>query len=139
MTKRVLNLVPLIVLGLLALLNLARGSIHAFAPDGGAHSIAGLDLSQSRQTILSLFATLGFEQIVVGLFELFVVVLRRDLVAIALGLQLALTAAGVGNLYFYRTFPVLVPGAPFNVAVLVVVAIAFLASLRTRSITRPGV
>ena len=50
---------PPIVLALFALINLARGSIHAFAPDGGAHSIAGLDLSTNARTILSLFARLG--------------------------------------------------------------------------------
>jgi len=129
MRARVTRVGPLVVLGLLAVLNLARGAIHAFSPDGGARSIAGLDLSGNRQTILSLFATLGLGQIVAGLFQLFVLVFRRDLIAIALGYQLAATMAAVFNLYFYRVFPVQVPGAPFNVAVLIVVALAFLLSL----------
>ncbi|MBV9045218.1 MAG: hypothetical protein JO294_08860, partial [Alphaproteobacteria bacterium] len=54
--------IPVIVLAFFALLNIGRGCIHAFAPDGGAHSIAGLDLSTNAQTILSLFAGLGFHQ-----------------------------------------------------------------------------
>lgn len=115
-----MRLVPLIVLGLLTLLNFARGSIHAFAPDGGAHSIAGLDLTQGRQTILSLFAVMGFHQLVTGLFQLYVLVWRRDLVALALVLQTIETALNVANLYFYRTMPVHVPGAPFNAVILAV-------------------
>jgi hypothetical protein len=118
-----------LALALLAILNLVRGSIHAFAPDGGAHSIAGLDIAGARQTILSLFATIGLQQIVLGLFEGFVVVVRRDLVTLALALQAGETIAGLANLYFYRTLPVVVPGMPFNIGVLVVVALALLASL----------
>ena len=115
-----MRLVPLIVLGLLTLLNFARGSIHAFAPDGGAHSIAGLDLTQGGQTILSLFAVMGFHQLVTGLFQLYVLVWRRDLVALALVLQTIETALNVANLYYYRTMPVHVPGAPFNAVILAV-------------------
>lgn len=110
--------VPPLVLAFFALLNLARGSIHAFAPDGGAHSIAGLDLSSNAQTILSLFAGLGLHQIVMGCFQIFVLLRRRDLILIALALQTAETALGVANLYFYRTFPVVVPGEIFNTGLL---------------------
>jgi len=123
------NLAPFFILGLVAALNLVRGGIHAFSVDGGAHSIAGLDIAENRQTILSLFAILGFHQIVAGLFEAYVLVFRRDLITIALGVQLAETIAGVTNLYLYRTFPVSVPGAPFNLAVLFFVGTAFLLSL----------
>ncbi|MGA7871951.1 MAG: hypothetical protein WCA22_13775 [Candidatus Binatus sp.] len=118
--------VPRVVLALMMLTNFGRGCIHAFAPDGGAHSIAGLDLSTARQTILSLFALMGFHQVVAGGFQLYVLALRRDLVLLALVLQMAETLLGVVNLYFYRTLPVAVPGAPFNAAVLVVLAGAVL-------------
>jgi len=116
--------IPRVVLGLMILTNLGRGLIHAFAPDGGAHSIAGLDLSNARQIILSLFAVMGFHQIVAAGFQLYVLVFRRDLVLLALVLQTAETLVGVVNLYFYRTLPMAVPGAPFNTAVLIVLAIA---------------
>ena len=33
-----MRLVPLIVVGFMMLINFVRGSIHAFAPDGGAHA-----------------------------------------------------------------------------------------------------
>jgi hypothetical protein len=133
--SRVTRTAPIAVLALLVLINLGRGSIHAFAPDGGAHSIAGLDLSTSRQTILSLFATLGLQQIVLGLFEAFVLLFRRELVSLALGLQTADTIAGVANLYFYRTLPVPVPGAPFNAVLSVVLMAVFALSLIQRADT----
>ena len=114
----------LAVLALFALINAGRGAIHAFAPDGGAHSIAGLDLSGgSRTTILSLFAALGFHQLIMAGFQLFVLAFRRDLVVIALVLQTAETAFGVANLYFYRTFPVVVPGRAFNTGLLVLLVL----------------
>ena len=80
------------------LTNFVRGGIHAFAPDGGAHSIAGRDLTQNVPTILSLFAVLGFHQIVSGLFQLYVLAIRRDLVVLALVLQMVEMALGVANL-----------------------------------------
>jgi hypothetical protein len=125
--------VPRIVLAILMLTNFGRGCIHAFAPDGGAHSIAGLDLSNARQTILSLFALMGFHQLVAGAFQLYVLALRRDLVLLALVLQSAETLFGVLNLYFYRTFPVHVPGAPFNALVLIILVIAVLIAAREKS------
>lgn len=128
-----MRLLPIIVLGLVMAINFVRGSIHAFAPDGGAHSIAGLDITQNSQTILSLFAVMGLHQIVVGLFQLFVLVFRRDLVLIALLFQTAETALGTANLYFYRTMPVPVPGAPFNALILVLLLIATALAVRQRS------
>lgn len=115
---------------MLMLTNFGRGCVHAFAPDGGAHSIAGLDLSNARQTILSLFAVMGFHQLVAGAFQLYVLTLRRDLVLLALVLQTAETLLGVINLYFYRTLPVAVPGARFNALVLVILVIAVVIAAR---------
>ncbi len=47
------------VLLALGALNLARGSIHLFASDGGAGQIAGIDLSRERAVIVFLFAVMG--------------------------------------------------------------------------------
>lgn len=125
-----MRFVPMLVLGFMMLINFVRGAIHAFAPDGGAHSIAGLDITQNAQTILSLFATLGMQQIAMGLFQLFVLVFRRDLILIALALQTVETAFGVVNLYLYRTFPVVVPGAGFNAGILAVLTLATAIAVR---------
>ena len=127
---KLLRTFPIVVLILMAVTNIVRGCIHTFAPDGGAHSIAGLDISQSGQIILSLFAAVGLHQLVLAGFQLFVLVWRRDLLLIALVLQLANTALGVINLYCYRTMPVAVPGAPFNAVVLVVLIAAVIIAER---------
>jgi hypothetical protein len=122
--------IPCSVLALMMVTNFGRGCIHAFARDGGAHSIAGLDLSHARETILSLFAVMGFHQLVAGGFELYVLAWRRDLVLLALVLQTAETLLGVVNLYFYRPMPVAVPGAPFNAAILIVLLAAVFVAAR---------
>ncbi|MEY3841649.1 MAG: hypothetical protein RLZZ542_759 [Pseudomonadota bacterium] len=115
-----------IVLGLFALMNLARGGVHVFSPDGGAGTIAGLDLSTSASTIIPLFALIGVNQIAVGLIEAYVVVARRDLLALGLGLQVLLTAGAVANLGFWRPLPVEVPGETFNMILLPIIVIAWL-------------
>lgn len=105
---------PAAVLALFSVINIVRGCIHAFAPDGGAHSIAGLDLGTDAPTIVSLFATIGLMQLVLGLFQLWVLVRARNLVLPVLALQTAQTIAGVIHLQLYRPLPVVVPGAAFN-------------------------
>lgn len=120
---------PSIVLGLFALMNLARGGVHAFSPDGGAGTIAGLDLSTSADTIIPLFALIGVNQIGVGLFEGFILAARRDLVTLGLGLQALLTAGAVVNLQFWRPLPVEVPGEVFNTILLPIVVIAWLVAV----------
>lgn len=127
-----MRIFPILLLALMALVNTGRGCIHAFAPDGGAHSIAGLDLTTDRQTVLSLFATLGFQQIVMGLFELFVVIRRRDLLVIALAIQTADTILGMVNLWFYRTLPIHVPGQYFNLGVLALLLVAIVVAPRSK-------
>lgn len=125
--------IPVVVLALLGVLNLVRGAIHAFAPDGGAHSIAGLDLSEARETILALFAAIGFMQMTLGAFELFVVARMRNLVTLFLALQAVQTALALANLYFWRPLPVEVPGQPLNAIALVIVLIALAISMRSRA------
>ncbi|WP_419321029.1 hypothetical protein ACN2C7_08250 [Caulobacter sp. ErkDOM-E] len=122
--------IPLVVLGLMGLINLGRGAIHAFSVDGGAASIAGLDLSTSRETILSLFATLGLAQMAKGVFELYVVARRRDLLALFLAMQTFDTLLAVANLYLWRPLPVSVPGQPFNLVLLVLQVLALLIAIR---------
>jgi hypothetical protein len=121
-----LKLGPSIVLGLFALMNLARGGVHAFSPDGGAGTIAGLDLTTSADTIIPLFALIGVNQIVIGLFEAYLLAARRDLITLGLGLQVLLTTGAVANLHFWRPLPVEVPGEIFNMILLPIALIAWL-------------
>jgi hypothetical protein len=64
------------VFALVTLMTLARSCIHLFAPDGGAWSIAGIDLSVTGGgNIVSLFALWGLSQLIIG-FVFLVVLLR---------------------------------------------------------------
>jgi hypothetical protein len=123
---------PRLVLGLMALINLVRGGIHAFAPDGGAHSIAGLDLGDDSATILALFATLGLQQIVLGAFELYAVWRAPRSITLLLSLQTITTGVALINLYAWRPFPVVVPGQPFNVALFALQLVALVIVLTAR-------
>jgi hypothetical protein len=60
------------------------GMIHSFLPDGGAGTIAGLDLSHNRKLILGLFAWAGATQIAHGMVTLAVALFYRSLVPLFL-------------------------------------------------------
>ncbi len=79
--------IPLIAI---ALLNFIRGFIHAFAPEGGARSIAHLDLSTNTQNIIFLIATIGVRQIAIGLFQLLIAFKARHLIMYAFLIDLVL-------------------------------------------------
>ena len=120
--RQVISYIPPVVLTLFALINVARGSIHLFAEDGGASSIAGLDLTTNTQTILALFAVIGANQLMFGLFQIWILLQRRDLVLLMLSLQGLQTLGAVANTHFYRQFPVEIPGKMFNTLLLFVIA-----------------
>ncbi len=68
--------IPLYFLILLAAIGLVRSCIHIFSPDGGAGSIAGMDLSGSgANEVIFAFALWGGEQLIYALLQ-WVVILR---------------------------------------------------------------
>jgi hypothetical protein len=73
-------------LSLFSMLTIVPGCIHTFAPDGGAGSIAGLDLSRNGRVIVALFAWAGATQIAFGLATLIVSLRYRSLVPLMLAL-----------------------------------------------------
>ena len=73
-------------LTLFSVLTVIPGCIHEFAPDGGAGSIAGIDLGPNRHVIIALFAWAGATQIVFGLAALVVSLRYRTLVPLMLAL-----------------------------------------------------
>lgn len=75
-------------LGLAALLTLGPGLIHSFLPDGGAVSIAGLDLGDRRDLVVGVFAWQGATQIAFGLAMLAVAVRYQNLTPLMLCLLL---------------------------------------------------
>jgi hypothetical protein len=81
-------------LALLAVFSLIPGAIHYFAPDGGAGSIAGLDMGSHRRMIVAVFAWVGATQIPYGLAQLAVALRYRTLVPLFLLLALIERALG---------------------------------------------
>jgi len=118
---------------LLGAVNLVRGAIHLFAPDGGAASIAGLELAGAPQTILFLFATLGVGQIALGLADAAAAWRWHGFVVPLLFIHVVQAGLGVFVLFLFKPPPTPVPGQWFNLAVLVaVVAVALIEMLRLR-------
>jgi hypothetical protein len=72
---------PVYVFTVIAVVSTARSCIHLFAPDGGAGSIAGMDLSvDGAPGIIFSFALWGSAQFVYALIQLLVVFRYRSLV-----------------------------------------------------------
>jgi hypothetical protein len=71
-------------LALYGVLWIVPGMIHSFLPDGGAGTIAGLDLSHNPTMIFGLFAWAGAIQIAHGLVTLVVALRYRTLVPLFL-------------------------------------------------------
>jgi len=73
--------VPLYVLGAIAVVSLVRSGVHLLASDGGAGSIAGMDLSVAgADGIVFAFALWGSSQLLMALVQLAVVLRYRSLV-----------------------------------------------------------
>lgn len=68
------------LLGVLGVLTILPGLIHVFLPDGGAGTIAGMDLGVCGPTVAALFAWAGATQLVFGIAMLVVAVRYRPLV-----------------------------------------------------------
>jgi len=73
--------VPAVVFGVLTVVSIVRSCIHLLAPDGGAGSIAGMDLAVAgADGIVFAFALWGSAQLVYALLQLLVVIRYRSLV-----------------------------------------------------------
>lgn len=71
-------------LALAAVLTLVPGAIHSFTPDGGAQTIAGLDIGNRPELVRSLFAWEGATQLAYGLVLLAVALRYQPLVPLML-------------------------------------------------------
>ena len=73
--------IPLYFLMLVAAIGVVRSCIHIFSPDGGAGSIAGMDLSGSgANEVIFAFALWGGEQLIYALLQWVVILRYRALV-----------------------------------------------------------
>ena len=71
-----------------SVLTIVPGCIHEFAPDGGAGTIAGLNLAQNGGVIIAVFAWAGATQIALGLATLVISLRYRTLVPLMLALTI---------------------------------------------------
>lgn len=111
-------------------LNLFRGSVHLFRHDGGAASIAGIDLSLNGGVILSLFAAAGLGQLLMAAIDFSVALRFRALVPLLTGYH-AVSQLGIALiLWWWRPLPLEAPGKYGAVAMIPVALLAFWAATR---------
>jgi hypothetical protein len=73
--------IPFYIFALYALVSAARSCIHLLSPDGGAGTIAGMDLSvRGADGIIFAFALWGSSQLLFAIIQLLVVIRYRSLV-----------------------------------------------------------
>lgn len=123
----------LIVLGILGVVNLARGGLHVFLPDSGAGTIAGMDLTQGGQAIVFLLAMTGVGQMGAGLVDLAVAFRYRAFAVPLLAIEAARALLGLVTAWLVKLPPVDVPGKRGMIvtAVLLTAALAW-------ELLRPG-
>lgn len=114
-----------IFLVLMGCMNLFRGSTHLLTADGGAERIAGIDLSQNGEVILTLFATMGLAQLLMAGIDFAVAFRFRALVPVLLGYHLLQHVGGGIILWWWRPLPVEAPGkfGPFLIVPLTALAL----------------
>jgi hypothetical protein len=117
---------------LIGFINLGRGSIHLFRSDGGAASIAGIDLTQNGEVILTLFATMGLTQILMGAIDLAVGLRFRTLVPLLLAYHLIHQIGASLILWWWRPLPVDAPGKFGAVLLIPLLALALFCAMRRR-------
>ena len=109
------------VIAVLGLINLGRGAIHMFAPDGGLQMIAGLDAAQVTQVALSFIASVGAGQLTMALVDFATIAFYRPFVRPLLLVHTANQALAVFLLFVWRPLPHDVPGQWGALAGLVIV------------------
>lgn len=121
-----------IFLILMGCMNTFRGSVHLFTADGGASRIAGIDLSQNGEVILTLFATMGLTQLLMAAIDFAVALRFRALVPVVVGYHLIHAIGAAIILWWWRELPLDAPGK-FGPLVLIPLAVlAFWAATRRR-------
>jgi hypothetical protein len=119
----------------ISIITIIRSLIHIISPDGGAGSIAGIPLSQysmeASQTIIFMFALWGISQLIIGLFYIYVLIIKPNLIPIML---LSLTLEYSLRLIIGQLKPILTthtaPGAYGNYIMIPLSIILFLLSIK---------
>jgi hypothetical protein len=80
--------IPFYLLILVAAIGLVRSCIHIFAPDGGAGSIAGMNMNVTgADEVIFAFALWGSAQLIYALLQWIVILRYRSLVPLMWGVQ----------------------------------------------------
>jgi hypothetical protein len=96
--------IPFYLLVLTAIIWTVRSCIHVYSPDGGAGSIAGMDLAVTgANEVIFAFALWGAEQLIYSLLQWIVILRYRSLVPLMWGVQLLET---LGRMLVGRLKPV---------------------------------
>jgi hypothetical protein len=124
---------PVYFFMLVATLSTVRSCIHLLAPDGGAGSIAGMDLSAGGPGIVFSFALWGSAQLIYAFIQLVVAFRYRSLVPFMYVLLFveALLRMLVGHIKPV-TFSHTPPGAYVNYVMLPLAALMLILSFITR-------
>ncbi len=123
MTLQSPSTLSIVFVALLGLVNLGRGGIHLFAPDGGLEMIAGLDLSSSRDIVLSFIGAVGAGQLTMAMVDLVAVAFFRPFVRPLLLIHTAQAALAVFLLFVWRPLPHAVPGQWGALAALILIGL----------------
>jgi hypothetical protein len=123
--------IPLYLFVLIAAVGIVRSCIHIFAPDGGAGSIAGMDLAVTgANEVIFAFALWGSAQLIYTVIQWVVILRFRSLIPLMWGMQLLET---LGRVVVGRIKPVSFahtpPGAYQNYLYLVLAVLMIALSL----------
>jgi hypothetical protein len=131
---------PLYLFILIALVGTVRSCIHIFAPDGGAGSIAGMNMNVTgANEVIFAFALWGSAQLIYALLQWLVILRYRSLVPLMWGVQFLET---LGRMLVGRIKPVTFahtpPGAYQNYIYLVLAVLMLALSLwSVRKMAKP--
>jgi hypothetical protein len=117
----------------LAPIILIRSLIHFFASDGGAGSIAGLDLSLGAENIIFAFGLWGLSQVLYALIQLLVAIRYKSLIPL---FYLMFILEIVGRIFIGISKPPVLlngipPGGIANFILLPIVILMFILSLKS--------
>lgn len=125
----------------LAIGSLTRSLIHFISPDGGAGTIAGLDLSAGRNNIVFAFGLWGVSQLIYALMQLLVAFRYKSLIPL---FYLFLFVETLGRMYVGEVKPPMLlegipPGGTANFFLLPLSLLMLFFSMKTSSKTRENI
>ena len=132
--NNILVKIPIIILGINAIINIFRGSIHFLLPDGGSIIIAGLDIGSGnqKQIIISIFAIMGASQITWGALQFYILFFAKKMIGVILAFTTVLSGMGVSIIYIFKPLPTIVPGHN-NIYIFIFLVIATIIAYRNQS------